>query len=236
MMDELKRSKSAQVEPLALSEDDLALINQHTLRELSADEVFVFKLRMCDNEIDRDIKRFTVDALQGFAKLYRGKPVIRDHNPSALNQTGRIYDAEVVQDPERKTSTGEPYTALIAKVYMVRTDSNADQIKEIEAGIKKEVSVGCRVGRLSCSVCGQEMGRCKHLPGKTYDGIYCHTILNDAKDAYEVSFVAVPAQRNAGTTKRHEDDDTTTDETAAKAAETDLEMLKAFIFCEKEKG
>ena len=232
----MKLCKSAQVEPLALSEADLALINTYTLRELSADEVFVFKLLMCDNEIDRDIERFTVDALQGFAKLYKGKPVIRDHNPSAVNQTARIFDTEVVQDPERKTSTGEPYTALQAKVYMVRTESNADQIKEIEAGIKKEVSVGCRVGRLSCSVCGQEIGRCKHLPGKTYDGIFCHTILNDAKDAYEVSFVAVPAQRAAGTTKRHEDDEPHTDEAAVQAVNTDLEMLKACIFRENEKG
>jgi len=234
-MMELKRCKSAKVEPLTLSEDELALINQHTLRELSADEVFVFKMRMCDNEIDRDIERFTVDALQGFAKLYRGKPVIRDHNPSALNQTARIYDTEVVQDPERKTSTGEPYTSLLAKVYMVRTNSNADQIKEIEAGIKKEVSVGCIVGRISCSVCGNDTGRCKHVPGRTYDGIYCHTLLNDAKDAYEVSFVAVPSQRNAGTTKQHEDD-IPTDEDAIKAVETDLDLIEAFIYCEKQKG
>ena len=230
----MKLCKSAKVEPLTLSEEDLALINAHTLRELSADDVFVFKILMCDNEVDRDIERFSVDALQGFAKLFLGKTMIQDHFASASNQTARIFDTEVVQDPERKTSFGEPYTALMAKVYMARTESKADLIREIEAGIKKEVSVSCRVGRLSCSICGNETGRCKHIPGKMYDGVYCHTLLNDAKDAYEVSFVAVPAQKNAGTTKTHEDDET--EKKAAEAVEADLEMLKAFIFCENEKG
>ena len=235
----MKLYKSARVESLDLSEDDLAQINAYTLRDLTAEEVFAFKLLVCDNEIDRDLERFTVDALQGFAKLYRGKPVIRDHNPSADNQTARVYATDVVRDPERKTSTGEPYTALVAKVYMVRTGSNADLIKEIEAGIKKEVSVGCIVGRTTCSVCGSNKNMCKHVPGRTYDGVYCHRLLNDAKDAYEISFVAVPAQRNAGTTKTHEDDETetTTDENAVKAAiESDIELIGAFIFCEKEKG
>lgn len=31
----------------------------------------------------------------------------------------------------------------------------------------------------------------------------CHTILSDITDAYEWSFVAVPAQRNAGVTKQY---------------------------------
>lgn len=232
----MKLCKSAQVESLTLSESDLAQINTYTLRDLTAEEVFAFKLRLCDNEIDRDLERFTVDAMQGLAKLYCGKPIIQDHDPSAAKQTARIYATEVVQDAERKTSTGEVYTSLVAKVYMVRTGSNADQIKEIEAGIKKEVSVGCSVRRSSCSVCGSEKDRCKHIPGRTYDGIFCHRLLNDPDDAYEASFVAVPAQRNAGTTKSHEPDDPCADETAMQTVDTDIDMIGVFLFCEKQKG
>ena len=234
----MKLYKSAQVEALTLSEDDLAQINTHTLRDLTAEEVFAFKLRLCDNEIDRDLERFSVDAMQGLAKLYLGKPVIQDHDPTAAKQTARIFATEVVQDVERKTSLGEAYTSLIAKAYMVRTGSNADQIKEIEAGIKKEVSVGCSVRRRSCSVCGSEKDRCKHVSGRTYDGIYCHRLLNDPDDAYEASFVAVPAQRNAGTTKNHDTDDDPDDNTNENAVKAlrDIDMLDAFIFCEKEKG
>ena len=36
------------------AEDELELINRHTIKPLTADEVFCFTLTLCDNEIDRD--------------------------------------------------------------------------------------------------------------------------------------------------------------------------------------
>ena len=52
-----------------------------------------------------------------------------------------------------------------------------------------------------CSICGQELGFCRHEKGQRYNGEVCHGILTGAKDAYEWSFVAVPAQREAGVVK-----------------------------------
>ena len=74
-------------------------------------------------------------------------------------------------------------------------------IADIEAGIKKEVSVGCAMGRAICSVCGSEYGSCGHQKGEHYEGMLCCAILKDPVDAYEFSFVAVPAQPNAGVLK-----------------------------------
>ena len=84
----------------------------------------------------------------------------------------------------------------------MRTEKNADLITEIEGGIKKEVSVGCSVAKRSCSVCGAESGTCHHVPGQMYGEQLCFTELKEPADAYEWSFVAVPAQRNAGVVKR----------------------------------
>ena len=86
---------------------------------------------------------------------------------------------------------------------MVRTQGNRDLIAEIEGGIKKEVSVGCAVERAVCSVCGQPWGEgsCDHRKGERYDGRLCYATLEGAKDAYEFSFVAVPAQPLAGVVK-----------------------------------
>ncbi len=42
---------------------------------------------------------------------------------------------------------------------------------------------------------------CKHQKGKQYGADFCHHLLENATDAYEWSFVAVPAQKNAGITK-----------------------------------
>lgn len=74
---------------------------------------------------------------------------------------------------------------------------------ELESGIKKEVSVGCSVAEATCSICGADRrkGECGHVKGRCYDGILCCTILDHPTDAYEWSFVAIPAQREAGVIK-----------------------------------
>ena len=42
--------KSASLEKQAVNDSELALINRQTLRALTADEVFVFRLAACDND------------------------------------------------------------------------------------------------------------------------------------------------------------------------------------------
>lgn len=62
--------------------------------------------------------------------------------------------------------------------------------------------MGCSVARRVCSVCGASEGTCSHVKGQTYGEQLCFLELQDPTDAYEWSFVAVPAQRNAGVVKR----------------------------------
>ena len=61
--------------------------------------------------------------------------------------------------------------------------------------------MGCAMGMAVCSVCGSEYGSCGHHKGEYYDGQLCCAILREPMDAYEFSFVAVPAQRDAGVLK-----------------------------------
>ena len=184
----------------APDETALGQINRFTRRDFSAEELYV----LCDNEVDRDGERFTAAALGKLAELFVGKTGIFDHSPQARNQTARIYACSVEAEAGRATSAGEPYARLVAQAYLPKTQANAEFIAELEAGIKKEVSVGCAVASVTCSVCGADLknGRCRHVPGKTYGGVPCCAVLDDPTDAYEWSFVAVPAQREAGVTKR----------------------------------
>lgn len=183
--------------------DKLNVLNQFTRREHTAEEVYLFDVCLCDNEIDRDLERFSIPALEELKNLFVGKTGIFDHNPKGSNQTARIFETELVTDPTRKTSIGEPYTYVKGSAYMVRTDANHDLIREIDAGIKKEVSISCRADSHICSVCGKDIhqSHCIHAKGKMYKNNMAHVILSDIKDAYEWSFVAVPAQRQAGVTK-----------------------------------
>ena len=186
---------------LAVDGQELELINKWSRRELAAEEVYAFGVRLCDNEIDRDGERFTEQTLKELAELFVGKSGVFDHQWSAMGQTARIYRTELVREEGQVTGMGDPACYLKGYAYMLRTEGNRDLIAEIEGGIKKEVSVGCAVGRRACSVCGGEPDGCGHVPGETYDGKTCCVELLDATDAYEWSFVAVPAQRKAGVVK-----------------------------------
>lgn len=179
-------------------------LNKFTRRTLSADEVYIFDLVLCDNEIDRDGDCFTDDALAALEKRFVGVTGIFDHDPHSSNQTARIFRTELLTDPERKTAAGKPYRFLKANAYMIRTAGNADLIREIDGGIKKEVSVSCAVSEQVCSVCGANLlqKRCAHIKGRSYAGRKCFTLLGGVTDVYEWSFVAVPAQRGAGVTKK----------------------------------
>lgn len=180
---------------------DIAQINTFAKRDLTADEVYTFSVKLCDNEVDRDGERFPRETLEELGRLFVGKSGIFDHEWSAHGQSARIYRTELVEE-ERPTAAGDRYCYLKGCAYMLRSDKNADLIAEIEGGIKKEVSVGCSVRRSVCSVCGEDIGVCSHVKGRRYGGKLCFAELVGAEDAYEWSFVAVPAQREAGVLRK----------------------------------
>ena len=171
----------------------LEAINALAKTRLNGEQVYVFSLRLCDDRIDRDGERFDTGALPGLAKLFLGKTGILDHRWSTENQVARIFETQVVKEKD------ESY--IRAWAYIRRGGKNDELIADIEAGIKKEVSVGCAMAQAVCSICGSEYGTCGHVKGERYDGQVCAVILKEPVDAYEFSFVAVPAQRQAGVMK-----------------------------------
>ena len=185
-----------------LTKEELDQINRFSKAELTVDQVYTFSVRLCDNEVDRDFERFGTEDLERLGELFLGKSGIFDHQWSAKGQTARIYRTEVVREPGTVTAAGDEYRWLKGWAYLMRTEKNQELITEIEGGIKKEVSVGCSMGRSVCSVCSAENGACGHAKGQMYGGKLCFMELKDPKDAYEWSFVAVPAQPRAGVVKR----------------------------------
>ena len=113
----------------------LEAINNLAKAHLTAQQVYVFSLRLCDDQVDRDFERFDSAALPGLAKLFIGKTGIVDHKWSSDKQVARIFQTEVVRED------GAEFIKALA--YIRRGDANDEIIADIEAGIKKEVSVGC---------------------------------------------------------------------------------------------
>lgn len=217
--------KAASLGAQEITEAELKAINKYTTEPLQAEDVFTFKAILCDNELDRDFERFSLKALQDLQKLFLGKTVIKDHYWTADNQVARIYATELVADPKAVTKAGEAYTQLVAHCYMAKTASNADLITEIKAGIKKEGSIGCAVSSSICSICGTDNAKsyCRHWPGKFYEKEggtqVCTFTLAGARDAYEFSLVAVPAQKAAGVSKSYTGETVYAPEDAPEASE-----------------
>lgn len=187
--------KAAAAKSAELTDGELSIINCQTLRPLSAEEVFTFKLAACNTQIDRDNERFTREALEQMAEKFVGRTVLRDHRWSAASQTARVYAAQVEEDGEDAT--------LVLRCYMPRTEDTRDTVTAIESGILRECSVGLAVGRVECSICGADQtdAVCRHRAGREYEGRKCHFVLSDVQDVYEISLCAVPAQPEAGVVK-----------------------------------
>ncbi len=182
---------------------DYEKIRKFTRREFEKDELYVFEVSLCNNDVDRDNEKFSVSALNELAKQFVGKTGIKNHSMRAEDQSARIFETRVEKIPGKKTADGEDFYTLRAKAYMVRSDATAQLITDIDAGIKKEVSVSCSAAKRICSVCGKDksLEYCGHTAGKNYGGKKCFTVLDGITDAYEFSFVAVPAQKEAGVEK-----------------------------------
>ena len=165
-----------------VSNEDMVTISALERRELDADDVYTFCIKMCDNEIDRDFERFSTETLTTLADMFVGKTGFL-----GMQQTAKIYKAEVV-------TAGECYCWIKGYAYIIRDEKTNDLISEIKVGLKKEISIGCAVNKVVYSVCGEDVvdGHCDHAKGEVYDGQVCHHVLQEPTDVYEWSFVVKP--------------------------------------------
>lgn len=199
------KTKSFEVAPIDDINKDLELVNKHTVKPLTADEVYMFKVVLCDNDIDRVNDKMTDNFLVEYAQASKGLTGLKDHDWESDNQLARLYDTEVVTDDSTLTKLGEPRKYVLGKAYTLT--KYQDYIDKINAGLLKESSVSFNSVGDTCSLCGavttkgeDDVAICPngHVMGKEYDGKLCYNSINKLKDSYEWSLVAVPCQRNSG--------------------------------------
>lgn len=185
---------------LEVSPEELKAINATSKRELRPEEVYTFAVRLCDNKIGRDNKRFPAATLGELTPLFVDRNGLFDHQWNTRNQAARIYRTGVVRE-SWMTEAGKPCHYLRGYAYFLRTERNRELIVAVEGGIKKEVSAGCAMERSMCSICGEKFHTCPYERGAEYGGGCYWAELVRVTNAYEWSFVAVPAQRSAGVMK-----------------------------------
>jgi len=172
------------------SAEEMELVNSYSRRYLNPEEVYLFTVILCNNDIDKDNEQFSVDTLYGFKKLFVGKTGYVDTDVMPT-QIMRIISCDVEAPDGKATKTGEQLFNLTARIFMIRSNENAEIIQQIESGELNEVSIGCSVNRTICSICGEDVRSplCNHHKGSIYDGETCHHILVEPTDVYEFSFV-----------------------------------------------
>lgn len=182
------------------SSEDMVKINKFALVELKPEDVFIFPVKLCDNNVDRDNDKFTHNFLQQVADKSVGLTGLLDHQWISENQKSRIFDAQLVKSDTEKNNIGEPLEYVLAKAYT--TVDNTEYINKIKSGLFKEVSIGFESDAGTCSICGGTMHYCEcdngHIKGQTYEDKKCYNIIDNLTEMLEWSIVSVPAQRDAG--------------------------------------
>lgn len=184
---------------------DIDLINKHTIVPLTEDDVFTFKIRLCDNEIDRVFDGMTDKFLEEFKEKGSNLTGISNHDWSSNNQVSRLYDTEIITDDTKTNKIGEPYKYVLGKAYTLKRFE--EYIEKISAGLLKETSVSFESSGDTCSICGAETVKGEdsiaicpngHIMGQMYDGKLAYNVVDNLTDIFEWSLVAVPCQRDSG--------------------------------------
>lgn len=210
-MDSKSSKKQGQLYKIdSSSQHDLNLINTYTITDLDLSDVFLFTIKLCNNDIDRVFDCMTDTFLDSVASNIKGLTGLLDHDWSTDNQLSRIYDACVVEEDGVLNQLGKPLKYVLCKVYTL--SKYTDFIDKINSGLLREVSISFESTGDVCSICGAPMtkdgsgvGHCEngHTAGVTYDGILCYNIINNLSDLLEWSLVAVPCQRGASIKNKH---------------------------------
>jgi len=171
------------------AEDDAALleaINRFALRPLSLAEVAVFTMDLCNNQVDRHHSRFPEEELETINRLIVGRPLMERHDLRGSLPRGTFFRSQLHRDGTRLSVRPE--------VYVLRTRDNEDFIRNIEGGVYRETSIGFAFRTPECSVCGQHISTCGHVPGREYAGHVCHFVMREVVDVLEGSVVSCGSQ------------------------------------------
>ena len=156
-----------------LTKEELDQINRFSKAELTADQVYTFSVRLCDNEVDRDGERFEPETLEELAGLFVGKCGIFDHQWSAKGQAARIYRTELVRE------NGKYYVTPLGS--RIEVDGETGENLAAKAVDGRSVVLGVRPEHITLSqpgphaipctiIVNEMMGSELHIHAKTEDG------------------------------------------------------------------
>lgn len=144
-------------------EEHLPLIRRYTLAEVPSENLYVRRVALANDAVDRQHERIPAEYLHRLAETLPGKSVLAVHNKQQLPM-GLWYHAHV-----RPSLDHEPGDhTLEAHFYTVRTPENQHLRDMIDGGVIRHTSIAFRYDGRRCSTCGEDANTCPHMPGETY--------------------------------------------------------------------
>lgn len=166
----------------ACSDEELKLIETVWGKPVKKEDVFIFTMRICDNDIDKDNECFSVSALYQIAEMIVGKRgIISNISVNEKNIVAQIYSAKVCCDYEKRTAIGQDYQYVEAKGFIIYNDNTKTICKMIQSEQIQEVSIGCAVATHKKRV-SPDYGE--------------YTELRDVTEVYEWAFVTPTKMSN----------------------------------------
>jgi len=176
--------------------EHLRLINEvvKPLKDLTADDVYVRGMVVCNDQVDKYSTRFTREALDEIAAMLPGVPMMRNHGTYQTSDmpVSRVFKAWVADSG----SGGGEVRALF---YALKGDAEAESlIHRIDGGVQGEVSISWAMDSFKCSLDGAELSKCQHWPGEVYAEGVCVGVMSAIREVYEVSHVWLGGQNDTG--------------------------------------
>lgn len=163
-----------------LTPEDLVLINlvadKRRDSKLSANEVYVFTVRVADNEVDDCHEYFGIETLYQLADAMVGKAC----TDPFFDVKPRIFKTQIISDGTYRTKNQEPLVWIKAHVYVVLTEQNETTIALLDLDAGSKVSFGCSVNEVRCPTCGELYDECAHSGDKDRPKKLCG--INDVYD------------------------------------------------------
>ena len=140
------------------------------LAGLGADDIYVRRCRLANDQVDGRFGRFREVDMPRLLEMVHGAPVLIGA-PQSLG-IARFFGGEI----EKRGDV----TWIIPRFYWLRrahprAHPSAEDLRVmIDSGRYSVASIAFRYTTPTCSVCGMDMRRCAHWPGRTYDGTLCY--------------------------------------------------------------
>jgi len=163
-------------------------------KSLAEEDIHIRAMFVASDQVNSQGGRFDNEALEELCRMIPGAPVLVGHDKSKL-PLARCFRAKLV---ERK---GYNYPWVKVWFYWLKeTSGSEDLLRNIDAGICSECSLGFSFALPQCSICGGDIRRCSHIPGNEYRGdddlpSVCHYLYRNISRINEISLVyrgAVP--------------------------------------------